>query len=301
MKTSAEPRSLLKTPGEENPSFFWASLLRLPEAFLSSYKHHSNLCLCCHPVLCLPCLSVCLHMAFPCVSVSTSIRTPVNELRPTLFRYDLVYVCKGLVSKTDHIHRVPRVWTSTYIGGGRNRTCNTHPHVKRQTKGTHAELIATWVLLCGLPVVSLCQRRLKRSVCSNPGPQGKEQHDLPTSTCSNWKNGVLARSPNWLYSGATDGSWRHWICSQSIQARLWLSLETSGVCQIPATGQQASLCLIVSALHGHSASNSVSCAVYPQPCTPRACLGCPCNESSVPAHSLPNGPQTQTFCFSDCI
>lgn len=211
----------------------------------------------------------------------------------------------GLVSKTDHVHRSQGSGLQhTFLGGGgggRNSTCNTHPRVKQQTKGTRAELTATWPPPCGLPQSSLRRRRLKRSVCPAPGPLGKGQRDLPTSPCGNWE-GWPTGFIQWPQQG--------WICSQSTQARLWLSPEASGVCQTQATRQQACYCVCPAGTRGLAsaspASNSVSCVAWPRPCIPQGPPGPHQAARAVTAQSTPVPSQMDhrlTFStgFSGCI
>lgn len=51
--------------------------------------------------------------------------------------------------------------------------------MKQQTHGMQAELAATWAPYMACQS-SLCQRRLKASVCSTLSPRGKGHHDLHT-------------------------------------------------------------------------------------------------------------------------
>lgn len=116
----------------------------------------------------------------------------------------------------------------------------------------------------------------------------------PQAPAATGKDGVLPASPSWLYSGATEWSWRHWICSQSIQARPWLSPEASGVCQIQAARQQASLLWCLPCRDTWLSQRLPSLHLSELRCVPSAlhlpgpagaAPGCPC---SVHAHSLPN-------------
>lgn len=123
----------------------------------------------------------------------------------------------------------------------------------------------------------------------------------PQAPAATGKDGRLAsfRSHGW-----------GWICSQSIQARRWLSREASGVCQTQATRQQACYCVCPAGTRGLAsaspASNSVSCVVWPRPCIPQGPPGPHQAARAVTAQSTPVPSQMDhrlTFStgFSSCM
>ena len=166
--------------------------------------------------------------------------------------------------------------------------------MKQQTKGTRAELTATWPPPCGLPQSSLRRRRLKCSVCPTPGPLGKGQRDLPTSPCGNWEG---------------------WPTGFIQEPRVGLDLLTEypgqalalpgSIRSLPDTGHSSAgllLCLpcgdawLSQCLPGLQLSElrRVAKALHP-PGPAWAAPGCPCSDSSVHACPLPHGPQTHIF------